>query len=187
MTLSMVFLTCFLVGFFYAIATSFLGLGGHGHDVGHVHDLGHDQGHGHGESSGFSWLSPVVLASFVTVFGGAGFISNRGLGFGSVGSMLMASGMALLVSGGVFMVMDKLFASTQASSEAEMATIVGKEAEVITPIPAGGFGEIAYLCKGSRLTAPARSLIGDPIDRREMVRIDKVSGSTHYVTRIATF
>lgn len=184
MTLSMVYLTCFLVGFFYAIATAFMGgFGGDGHDVAVGHGADHG-GHGGADAGHFSPLSPVIVASFVTVFGAAGFVSVKAWGLGTVPSMSVAVGAALAVGAAVFFVMEKIYMSTQASSESVLSTLVGKEAEVITPIPAAGFGEIAYVSKGTRLTAPARSASGDAIERREVVRIDKIVGTTHYVSPV---
>jgi len=59
--------------------------------------------------------------------------------------------------------------------------MVGREAEVITPIPAHGIGEVAVQMKGQRERASARTLDGSAVPRGQVVVIDKVTGSTVYV------
>ena len=58
-----------------------------------------------------------------------------------------------------------------------------KEAEVITPIPADGLGEIAYVRRGSRFTASARGEGGVAIPNRSVVTIVRIVGNTYYVKR----
>jgi membrane-bound ClpP family serine protease len=96
----------------------------------------------------------------------------------------VASGSGLVVAGVIFYLFYKIFQVTQASSEPTRETVLDIEAEVITPIPADGVGEISYVVKGSRFTAPARSEEKEPIAKRTMVRITKVVGSIFYVREI---
>jgi len=51
----------------------------------------------------------------------------------------------------------------KSSSESRVASLVGQEASIVTPIPENGVGEIAYIQGGSRYTAPARTESGSPI------------------------
>ena len=48
--------------------------------------------------------------------------------------------------------MKKLFCALQSSSEVSVAALVGRKAEVITPVPEGGVGEISYIAKGTRMS-----------------------------------
>jgi membrane-bound ClpP family serine protease len=57
-------------------------------------------------------------------------------------------------------------------------------ATVITPIPANGMGEIAYVQAGSRYSAPARDDRGAPVASGQTVRIVRVVGSQFYVAPI---
>ena len=59
----------------------------------------------------------------------------------------------------------------------------GLEAEVLTGIPEGGVGEIAFTTSGGRLNVPARSDDGAPIPYNSLVRIVRVVGSTYIVQR----
>jgi membrane protein implicated in regulation of membrane protease activity len=62
-----------------------------------------------------------------------------------------------------------------------VAALVGTEANVITPIPANGVGEIAYVVGGTRYTAPARLDTGGAVAGGKSVRIIRVTGSQFYV------
>jgi membrane protein implicated in regulation of membrane protease activity len=75
----------------------------------------------------------------------------------------------------------KLFRATQGSSESRISDVIGIEAEVITPIPENGVGEIAYVQKGARYSAPAREQTGVAIANGRPVKIVRVAGSQFYV------
>ena len=55
---------------------------------------------------------------------------------------------------------------------------------IITPIPAGGVGEIAYVQAGTRYTAPARDERGAPVPNGQTVRIVRIVGSQFYVVPV---
>ena len=57
-------------------------------------------------------------------------------------------------------------------------------ATVITPIPANGVGEIAYVQAGSRYSAPARDERGSPVANGQTVKIVRIVGSQFYVVPI---
>jgi hypothetical protein len=59
--------------------------------------------------------------------------------------------------------------------------LLGQTASIITPIPADGVGEIAYVQGGSRYTAPARTENGSPISAGKPVRITRIVGTQYYV------
>jgi membrane-bound ClpP family serine protease len=64
-----------------------------------------------------------------------------------------------------------------------VAELFGVSATVITPIAAGGVGEIAYVQGGTRYTASARALDEREIVSGAKVRIVRTSGSQFYVTQ----
>ena len=74
-----------------------------------------------------------------------------------------------------------IFRSTQSSSESLVGSLAGQSASVITPIPAGAVGEIAYVQGGTRYTAPAREENGAPIASGQTVKITRVVASQFYV------
>ena len=74
-----------------------------------------------------------------------------------------------------------MFKHTQSSSESRVSSLVGQTASIITPIPADGVGEIAYVQGGSRYTAPARTESGAPVGAGKPVRITRIVGTQYYV------
>lgn len=185
--LEIVYIACFVLGLAYAVFSSVMG-GGHegagdvgldaAHDVtGHV-DTTPDATSG---SIHFSPLSPVIIAMFVTAFGATGMICLKVFHFSAVGSLPVAVLAGLAVAAVTFYIFVMLFSKTQGSSESQIAQMVGAEAEVITPIPAEGVGEIAYTSRGSRYTAPARAVDRQEIKAHTVVRIDKIAGNTFFV------
>ena len=80
-----------------------------------------------------------------------------------------------------FLLFNWMFKQTQSSSESQVTALVGATATIITPIPAQGVGEIAYVDHGTRYTAPARALSGLAIPTGQTVKISKIVGSQFYV------
>jgi len=177
MIVGLIYIGLLLGGVVYAIITGALGflsdLGGGG-DV-HVDASGHlDAGH-------ISPLSGPVVATFVTGFGAGGTLGHYLFEWPLTGSVGLAAAAGFLLAGAAFAVMGTLFRHTQGGSEFSLEEIVGREAEVITPIPAGGTGEVAYLAKGQREVGAARSADGSPIPRGQLVVVEKAVGPTLYV------
>ena len=85
--------------------------------------------------------------------------------------------MALLA----FLLFNFMFKQTQSSSESRVSTLIGHTASIVTPIPEGGVGEIAYVQGGSRYTAPARTEKGTPVPAGRSVRITGITGAQFYV------
>ena len=80
----------------------------------------------------------------------------------------------------------KLVRASDSSSESRVATLIGRSATVISPIPANAVGEIAYVQAGTRYTAPAREETGSLVGTGSEVRITRIVGSQFYVTVKAT-
>jgi len=184
MDLFIAYVICFGVGLVFTIVSAFMADVFGGHDFG-----GHDGVGGHAEAGfdsndmpGFSPLSPTTIASFVTAFGGFGMIFSK---FEATNTPWLSVPLALIgafvIAGLVFMLFRAIFRRTQGSSEAQVSKLAGTAATVIKPIPADGVGEIAYVCSGSRYTAPARSTGATAIANGAAVRITRVVGAQFYV------
>lgn len=183
----LVYAICFGVGLLFAIVSAVLGNLFGGHDA-HV-DVGTG---GHAEAGfqdtgmpGLSPFSPTTISSFITAFGALGLIFSRIEGTSSpwVSAPLAIVG-ALIIAGGVVLLFATIFHKTQSSSESRVASLVGMQGTVITPIPANAVGEIAYVQNGTRYTAPARDERGAPVSNGQTVRIVRVVGSQFYVSPI---
>jgi len=180
----LIYLSCLGAGLVFTILSAVLG-----------HFFGGDHGHldgsgGHAEAGidssdapGVSALSPTIICSFITAFGGFGIIFHQ---IPATKNPLLSAPLAvlggLLVASGVLALLRQLFKRTQSSSESHVATLVGTLGTIITPVPADGVGEIAYVQFGTRYTAPARVENGAPIPNGAMVRITRIAGTQFYVT-----
>jgi membrane protein implicated in regulation of membrane protease activity len=193
MGIEAVYIFCFVVGAVYALIAGVAAgaFGGHthhggliGHDVGHDIDHGADPGYltGQGEVH-LSPVSPVTITMFVTAFGAVGLIATHTLALPVLLSLPMAVASGLSLAAVAFFTFSKLFQAIEGSSEARVSELVGLEAEVITPIPSQGLGEIAYVARGSRFTAPARSEDGQPHSAHSTVLIERVAGSVFCVRK----
>ncbi len=182
-TLALFYLFCLLVGLVYSVISVILG--GHhmefgGHDVG-GHLGGHEGVHGPSSEMTFSPWSPVVIASFITAFGAGGLLSYNVFDITGILSILIGLLFGFVAGTITFYIFYNIFKITQSSSEAVVGDLVGMMAEVITPIAQNGLGEIAYIMKGSRYTAPAKSASGTFIERNKSVKIVNIVGSTMMV------
>lgn len=182
--LMIIYLVCLVVGLMFTLISAIAGhfFGGHdGHaDVG---TGGHaEAGFDHSGMPGISFFSPTVLASFVTAFGAFGMIFSKIPATSSMWiSAPAASVSGAVIAALVFWFFNAMFEKTQSSSESRVCTLVGMTASIITPIPANGVGEIAYVQSGARYTAPARCESGQCITAGQTVRITRIVGSQFYV------
>lgn len=169
-----VYIGCLTFGVFYALVAAVLG--SHGFDHG---DVGHDGFHGHGGDSADvpSPLNPVVLASAIAAFGSVGIISKKGFGMGDLASSVLSLGFAGLIGAAIFYGVVRLMYGSQSNSLYSQEELIGKTAEVITPLPEKGLGEIACSINGMRYTFAARSLNGCQLSRGETVYIRNVTGN----------
>jgi len=181
MSAYLVYLFCLVVGFVFVLVSAVFGhaFGDHGH---------FDSGGGHadagGDGGGVSMFSPIVMASFVTSFGAFGLIFNElKLTQEPLVSVPLSLVCAFLVALVLVGVLSKVVRAADSSSESQVATLVGQPATVITAIPAGAVGEIAYVQAGTRYTAPAREESGALVPTGAAVTITRIVGSQVYVAR----
>jgi membrane-bound ClpP family serine protease len=180
-----IYLGCLGFGLLFTILSAVMShlFGGTDHHV-DVGTHGHvDAGFENTGMPGVSIFSPVVICSFVTAFGGFGLVFHQIQSTRSVWiSAPLAAACGLGIAAGAFYMFNAIFEKAQASSEVRIGSLVGKTATVITPIPANGVGEIAYVTGGSRCTAPAREVSGAPIANGQTVKITRVSESQFIVS-----
>jgi membrane-bound ClpP family serine protease len=176
MSIGVVYIGLLIVGVVYAVIAGALGwladLGGG--DV-HVDGSGHlDAGHPHP-------ISGTTVATFITGFGGGGTVAHYLFELRLGASLPIAAASGLALAAAAFLVLELIFKQTQAGAEFGFEEMTGREAEVITPIPEAGMGEVAFVVKGQREVSAARSAEGSAIGKGRLVVIEKVSGPTLYV------
>jgi membrane protein implicated in regulation of membrane protease activity len=183
MTVYSIYLFCLVVGLVFTLLSALLGhfFGGHGDHVGG--SMGHaEAGADSSDMPGISIFSPTIIAAFITAFGGFGIIFTEiPATQHPVVSAPLAIITALVAAGCLYKILAVLFSHTQGSSESHVAALAGTEANVITPIPENGIGEIAYVVSGTRYTAPARTESGAPVANGKPVRITRIVGTQFYV------
>jgi len=185
-TIQFIYLAALLVGLAYAVVSLLMGdlMGAGGDSVGHDFDLG---GHevdvaGHEVDTGqhevhFSPFSPLVISGFLAGVGGIGLFVSGLLTRNVVFHLPVALAAGVAIGYLIGFLIFKLRQASEVSSEAVVSDLVGCPAEVTAGIPNQGVGEIVYVVKGSRYTAPARSGDGRAIARNQVVTIKDVSGS----------
>lgn len=196
-----------LFGVGYAVLVTLLGnLGGdHGgdasgdggdFDVGHdvAHDVGGSDDVGHGDTgsghSGLSPFSPLMIATFATLFGGLGFIT---LGvFGSIPLMpqVVSNGVSVIISAALAVILSsyfsfflvKLFVKTETGGMISTSRLIGCEAEASMDIEPGKIGEVTYLHGGSRQNGMAMLVDGvRSVRKGQCVEIVSIKESIMYV------
>ncbi|MBP7148205.1 MAG: hypothetical protein KBD01_11705 [Acidobacteria bacterium] len=176
MSIGLIYIFLLVVGVTYAIISGALGW---------VADLGdgdiHVDAGGHVETDSPHPVSGTTIATFITGFGAGGTIGHYVLAWRRVPSLGLATASGICLAALAYGVLTIIFRQTQAGSEFAADEVVGREAEIITPIVGGGTGEIAFVIKGQREHASARTLDGSDIPRGRLVVIEKVVGPTVYV------
>ncbi len=178
--LTIFYLSLVGVGVLYAIIILISG-GLHdmagGIHIPHIPQLGgHDVSFDHADVRVPS-LSPVTIASFVVAFGAFGIVATQGFNQSGGASVLWAVIGAFVVGILSHFAFFYLLIAPQGSSEVTEHDVVGAKAEVTTPIPSEGMGEVAFVAQGGRVAYSARSHDGKPIARGAAVTIVEVIGN----------
>jgi membrane-bound ClpP family serine protease len=159
--------------------------------LGHVADAfdgGHADGDGHaGDAHGvaafhFPFFSPLALATLFGALGGWGLIMKHGFRVADATSLLTAIPLAIGTGYLVTYAAWRMVSGSRGSISIRLSDLVGATAEVLTPIPAGGMGEIAALVDGQRVARPARESQGREVPRGALVKVVQVVGGTLLVT-----
>jgi membrane protein implicated in regulation of membrane protease activity len=163
---------------------------GHGHAHGSGGEAHMDYGvdaSGHGAASAhaphaaefhFPFFSPLALATLFACIGAYGLIALYGLRVKDAASILIAIPAALVTAYLITYAAFRIVGSSRGSSQIRLQDLPGAHAEVITPIPSGGVGEVAALVSGQRFTAPAREADGREVPRGAQVTVLRMVGTT---------
>lgn len=166
------FIVCFGVGAGYAVLSFFLG------EIIGLFDFDTEFDF---IGDGVSPLKPSVVAAFLTVFGGCGFLLIRRA------DVLTAVAMAFLAAMAVAYLMYRYIIlplhRAQNTSAVEKQSLIGHDAAVTESIPQGRFGKITYYVNGNTYSAPAKTEDGGELARGAAVEIVSIERNTYYVRR----
>ena len=184
----LIYSICFGVGLVFTLVSAVAG-----HFFGGSHEVQPEVGTGGHVEAGFEQtgmpgiapFSPTTIACFITAMGGLGMIFSN---IDATKSVWISAPLSivggLLIAAGVFFLFDAVFHQLQSSSESHVAQLLGQTAIIITPVPANGVGEIAYVQAGTRYTAPAREEHGATIANGQSVKIVRIVGTQFYVQQL---
>jgi membrane protein implicated in regulation of membrane protease activity len=145
--------------------------------LGHLFDGDGEVGAGDGGFS-FPLFSPATLATFCGATGALGLLATFGLHLTGAASVGVAVAGAMLFTYVISYAAWRLLVSSTGTQTLRESDLIGAIAEVLTPIPQDGLGEVVALVRGHRHTAPARTADGAPVPRGGIVSVERVAGVT---------
>lgn len=110
----------------------------------------------------------------------------KGFGLDGLMSTIVALGFAGAIGAAIFFGIVRFMYGSQSNSLFSLNDLLDTEAEVITPVPECGLGEIAYIINGMRYTMAARSMEGKAIRRGAAVVIREISANAAVVQQKIT-
>lgn len=140
----------------------------------HFH-IDHDMDHGDADGAGGPFfLSPRILAVFITAFGATGAIASY------YGLNILASSGVGFVSGvvfaGIIFSFAKFLYGQQATSQIKVMDVVGQTARVIVGIPKDGVGQIRCRIGEELVDKVARTRTGEAVPMNASVLVEEVVG-----------
>lgn len=165
-----VYLALFLIGLIYAIMSVF---------IGDIFDFHFDIGGG-----SLPFISPMTIASFITVFGGCGYMMSANTNWNGLVIAAVSIACALFFASLMFLFIMLPLYKAEKSAAHSAKEMIGQTAEVVTLIMDGSKGEIIYEQGGVRLSAPARIVEGQLVRQGELVRISDVVSGTFIVEKL---
>ena len=165
MALNVIFFICLGVGAGFVVVSALLG------QVGGMMDV---------DVASMSPFKPILIAFFLTVFGGIGLIFIPRVPFAWMAIGIAAAG-GLILSWLIFRFVMVPLNRWQNTSAHQRQSVIGVTAKVAEHIPQGGFGKITYTYEDKIMSGPAKSEDGNPIERNAMVEIVYIEKNTYYV------
>ncbi len=128
-----------------------------------------------GGIDGHGLLDSRAVSVFITTFGGVGAIATQ-LGFSVLPSALLglASGLAF---GGLVSLFARFLYRQQSTSSVSASQLVGRNAQVIVAIPAGGVGQISCRIGEERVERIARSRDSRELSLGTLVCIEEIGSN----------
>ena len=134
---------------------------------------------------GFALLQPKIIAIFMLVTGGVGLALNAQSGFLLMPTVILVISVisGILVAGLIYRFVIVPLKKAENTSTFKKEDTIGTTAEVVSPIPKGGYGKIRYNVSGSFVTGPAKSEDDSDVRAGEKVFIMDIDKGTYLVRR----
>ncbi|WP_094545948.1 NfeD family protein [Petroclostridium xylanilyticum] len=129
-------------------------------------------------------LKPVIIASFITIFGGVGLLAHRYNGMTFLLSFCLALTMALIGAFLIYKLIVIPLYRAQNTSAHDINHLQGTDAVVTSSIYGDKFGRIRYVVNDCTYSAPARSINQQDIRQGEKVIIIDVEKNVFYVEKL---
>jgi membrane protein implicated in regulation of membrane protease activity len=188
MTWAMFYLVCFLVGVTLSVLSFLTGSFHMPHARFHFHvphGGAHMAGEAHAAGGGaeMPFLNFGTVTAFLAWFGGTGYLLTRYSSLVVAGVLTLAIVAGLVGATIVFWFVAKILLKHDRELDPADYERVGVLGRIISPIRAGGTGEIIFSQEGTRHTCGARSENGEALPRGAEVIITKYERGIAYVRR----
>ena len=189
MTWSSFYFACYLIG----VSLSLLAFLGGSLRLPHFHlhfphashaGLPHAQA-GIGARGQFPLVNFATVTTFLAWFGGTGYLLTRHSTLMVLTTMLIAIALGIAGSAVVFGFIVKLLLPHDRALDPADYDRVGVLGRIVSPIRAGGTGEMIFSQEGTRHTCGARSDNGEAIERDAEVIVTRYEHGIAYVRRFA--
>ncbi|MFB9330594.1 protease [Paenibacillus aurantiacus] len=97
---------------------------------------------------GHKVFQPTAIVSGITVFGGAGLLLHRYTGTSPTSTVILAILIAIVAAVGMYFLYIRPMERSESSVGYSIRDLNGRLAEVLVPVPAGGYGEITLRIGG---------------------------------------
>jgi membrane protein implicated in regulation of membrane protease activity len=129
----------------------------------------------------FPFFSPTALAALAGAVGAFGLIALYAFDASDATSLLIALPAGFVFTYAVTWGAVRVLRGSTGTTALRPDDLEHAQAEILTPIPAGGVGEAAAVVHGERFTAPAREVDGAEVPRGALVTVVRYAGATLYV------
>lgn len=129
-------------------------------------------------------LKPIIIASFITVFGGIGLIIYKYYKFPMILSIIIAFTTALIISFLIYHFIVIPLYRTQNRMVHDINKLSDKSVIVLSSIYGNKYGKIRYTIEEGVYSGPARSVDGRDIKQGESALIVKIEKNVFFVERV---
>jgi len=121
------------------------------------------------------WISGPVIGAFLAAFGLFGWVADEGFDASTPGAVLAGAAGGVLLGWFAYRV-SKALLHSPTDATPTTAALVGQQARVVTPVRAGGIGEVLVRLAGQPVKLSATS--AEPLDRGAEAVVVAVESAT---------